>query len=97
RNRTHTWPLVPLPDAAIVPLSSSASIPRLHELAPRPQCVVLAIALPQPLEGARMLPEIRLVEELGIVDVLALQQPLAHVVHAAHRHRALPLEIPGEG
>jgi len=43
----------------------------LGQLAPGPQRKVLAVAAAQSLEGAGMLPEIPLVKELQVSDVLA--------------------------
>ena len=71
--------------------------PKLDELSPCPHSVVFAIALTQSFKGARMLPEIGLVEEIGIANVPALHQPRTHIGDGLHFDRALAFEIPGKG
>src|SRR6476619_5296804 len=71
-------------------------VPQLDQLSPRPERVILAVAKTQALEGTRVLPEIRLMEELSVMGVLAPQQPVLQLVERADARQALSLEVPGE-
>ena len=97
---TKSHPDVPAPSATGLLPGAAHQLgvqSKLDELSPCPHSVVLAIALAQSLKGARMLPEVGLVEKLRIVNVPALHQPRAHVGNVLHLDRALAFEIPGEG
>jgi hypothetical protein len=65
----------------------------LCQLAPGPQRKVLAVAAAQFLEGAGMLPEVRLVKQLEVGHVLASLQERHDIVNRPHVHAALALEV----
>ena len=58
--------------------------------------MVLAITAADPLKRARVLPEIRFVEELRVLHVLATDQPVLYVLERPDIDEALSFEIPGE-
>ena len=58
--------------------------------------MVLAVALAKALERARVLPEVRLVKEVVIAHVLALQEPALDLVQRGGRDAADPFQVPTE-
>src|SRR5438445_6768699 len=69
-------------------------VTQFDQLPPCPERVVLAVALAKVLECKWMLPEIALMKQLLVRQVLTPRQPVANVVDATHLHAALALEIP---
>ena len=65
----------------------------LAEFAPRPQREILAIPPAQLLEGGGMLPDIPLMEQVGVGDVLAVLQPLDNFLDGLYPDTALAFDV----
>jgi hypothetical protein len=83
--------------AAIEPLpyEELCLVAEFDQFPPRPQGVVLAVSFARILERSWMLPEVGFIEQLMIRQVMALGEPVAHVLDGPYLHRALPFKIPG--
>src|SRR6476660_3153624 len=86
------WPIV-IDHAAHAELGVDAD---LCQLAPRPQRKVLAVSSLQFLEDPGMLPNVPLVKQLKVGDVLAGLQPRDDLIDRPHAHAALALEVVSE-
>ena len=68
----------------------------LRQFAPRPEREVLAVAAAECLEAAGMLPNVALMKQFEVRDVLAGLQPRHDVVDGLHPHRTRALEVLSE-
>jgi hypothetical protein len=82
-----------LVDAQDAPDEELSVDTQLGQLAPGPQREIFAIATPQLLEAARVLPEIDFVEQAAIGDVLTVQQPLNELVDRLNSYPALAFQV----